>query len=133
MTARIVIADPDRGLTDAYRAYLTERGFEAFTAADGVACVRLLRQVRPDLLLLAASLPWGGSDGVLALLKEDPRLRPAFVVLLVSPAERLALYRLATSGVDDYRFKPFSPARLTQYAENLLGQPADCACPAASG
>jgi two-component system OmpR family response regulator len=133
MTARILIADPDCALTEAYREYLTEHGFQAVAAADGVECVRLLRQVGADVLFLSASLPWGGCDGVLAWLKEEPSLRPTFVVVLVSAAERSALYRLAPCHIDDYQFKPFSPARLTQYAENLLADRADLACPAQNG
>jgi DNA-binding response OmpR family regulator len=133
MTTRILIADPDRTLTEAYRESLTERGFQAVAAADAVECVRLLRQLRPDVLFLSASLPWGGCHGVLALLKEEPSLRPMFVVVLISAAERSALYRLASCHIDDYQHKPFSPARLTQCAENLLADRADLACPAQNG
>lgn len=133
MTARILIADPDGSLVEAYRKYLTDRGYTAFAAADGGECVRLLRQVRPDVLYLSASLPWGGCEGVLALLQEKPSLRPAFVVVLVSPSERSALYRLGPCRIDDYQMKPFSPTRLTQYTENLFATRADLAHPTQDG
>ena len=130
MTARILIADPDGPLTDTYCQRLADRGFAAFAAADGVECVRLLRQIRPDVLYLGASLPRGGCEGVLALLKEEPSLRPTYVVVLVSASERSALYRLAPCHMDDYQFKPFSPARLAQYTEDLFAAHRDLACPA---
>jgi CheY-like chemotaxis protein len=130
MTARILIADPDGALTEAYQESLADHGFLAVATADGVECARLLRQHRPDMLFLSASLPCAGCDGVLALLQEEPSLRPAFVVVLVSASERSALYRVASCHIDDYQFKPFSPARLTQYTETLFANRADLACPA---
>ena len=133
MAARILIADPDASLTDAYRARLTDHGLVALVAADGVQCVRLLRQTRVDVLFLSASLPWGGCDGVLAVLQEEPGLRPSSVVVLISAAERYALYRVAPHHIDDYQFKPFSPERLVQYTARLLAEPAACACPANRG
>ena len=120
MKATILIADPDRRLTQAYLDYLTVGHFTAVAAADGAECERQLRRLRPDVLFLSASLPWAGCDGVLELLKEEPGLRPTFVVVLVSTAERSTLYHAASCHIDDYQFKPFSPARMTQYAENLL-------------
>ena len=133
MTARILIADQDCSLTAAYREYLTERGLMAIVAADGVECTRLLRQARPDVLYLGTSLPWGGCEGVLALLHDEPRLRPTFVVVLVAASERAVLYRLALCHIDDYQFKPFSPARLTQYTESLLANCAVSVCPTQTG
>jgi DNA-binding response OmpR family regulator len=125
MTSHILIADADPYLAETYRDHLAELGFVAHTATDAVTCVDSLRQHRPDLLLLSTSLPWGGCDGVLAVMREDVGLRPEFVIILASPSEQGVLYRVALSHIDDYWFKPLSPARLEQCIKNLLRQRVD--------
>ena len=128
MPARILIADADRDLTAIYRGHLEELGLAVRTAAAGVECVNLLRQFRPNLLLLGTSLPWGGCDGVLALIKEEPELRPEFVLILADRSDRNVLYRVAPCHIDDYQFKPLSPLRLEQYIKDLLEECSDLAC-----
>ena len=109
MPARILLADADRRLTEIYREHLEDLGLAVRTAADGVQCVNLLRDFRPNLLLLGTSLPWGGCEGVLDVIKEEPDLRPEFVLVLAARADRNVLYRVAPCRIDDFRFKPLSP------------------------
>ena len=128
MAARILIADADPDLTEIYREHLEELGLTVRTTADGVECVNLLREFRPNLLLLGTSLPWDGCDGVLALIKEEPELRPEFVLILTDRSDRNVLYRLAPCHIDDYQFKPLSPLRLEQYVKELLEEFTNLAC-----
>jgi DNA-binding response OmpR family regulator len=128
MPARILIADTDRRLTEIYREHLEDLGLAVRTVADGVECVNLLREFRPNLLLLGTSLPWGGCDGVLALIREEPNLRPEFVLVLAARADRNVLYRVAPCHIDDFQFKPLSPLRLEQYIKDLLHDCSDLTC-----
>lgn len=129
MPARILIADADRRLSEIYREHLEDLGLAVRTATDGAECVNLLKLFRPNLLLLGTSLPWGGCDGVLALIKEEPDLRPEFVLLLADRSDRHVLYRVAPCGIDDFQFKPLSPSRLEQYLKDVLWDLSDLACP----
>jgi DNA-binding response OmpR family regulator len=129
MPARILIADADRRLSEVYRVHLQDLGLAVRTAADGVECTALLREFRPNLLLLGTSLPWGGCDGVLALIEEEPELRPKSVIILADHSDCHVLYRVAPFHIDDFHFKPLSPAHLEQYLKDLLGAPSDLACP----
>jgi len=58
------------------RDYLTGRGFDVEVASNGLECLALLREVRPDVVVLNWELPWGGGDGVLTVLQEEFRLLP---------------------------------------------------------
>ena len=109
MPARILLADADRRLIEIYREHLEGLGLAVRTAADGVQCVNLLREFRPNLLLLGTSLPWGGCEGVLEVITEEPDLRPEFVLVLAARADRNVLYRVAPCRIDDFHFKPLSP------------------------
>jgi len=129
MAARILIADADPDLTEIYRDHLEELGLAVRTTANGVECVNLLREFRPNLLLLSTSLPWSGCGRVLALMKDEPELRPEFVLILADRSDRNVLYRVASCHVDDFQFKPLSPLRLEQYIKGLLDACTDLACP----
>ena len=128
MPARILLADADRGLTEIYREHLEDLGLAVRTVADGVECINLLKSFRPNLLLLGTSLPWGGCEGVLAVIKEEPDLRPEFVLVLAARADRTVLYRVAPCHIDDFHFKPLSPSRLEQYLKDLSEECSDLAC-----
>ena len=67
---RVLMADPDECLPLAYRESLSREGFELVTAASGLECVARLRERVPDVLVLEPQLPWGGGDGVLAMMGE---------------------------------------------------------------
>ena len=63
---------------------------------------------------------WGGGDGVLALVDEDVRLRPRFVMILARRRDRDCLYRLSSFPVDDYQAKPLSAPELAARIDALL-------------
>jgi carbon storage regulator CsrA len=109
---RILIADQDEYLLTTYRNELSERGAAVVTAPTALACMTNLREFTPDVLVLEPELLWGGGDGVLAVMQEEPALRPPFVILLTRGDNRKLLYRLSTFKIDDFQLKPTSPQRL---------------------
>ena len=85
MKPTLLIAQSDAELRDAYRRFLTGRGYDVETAADGLDCLEKLRRVAPAVLVLDRELRWGGADGVLAWLREE-REGSGIVVLLTAAA-----------------------------------------------
>jgi len=107
MSIRILIADPDRYLLAAYKAQLSSGGFDVATAQNGLECLRRLREFTPDVLVLEPSIPWGGGDGILSLLHEEPTLPEVRVILvLTSGCSPHVLYNIAPFPVSDYLTKP---------------------------
>jgi carbon storage regulator CsrA len=112
MSLRILIADPDEFLARSYREHFCRCGAEVATAPTALSCLDRLRDFSPDVLVLEAVLPWGGADGVLARMHEEPALRPAAVLLTTQGGDRGLLYRLSPYKVDDYQVKPLTPQEL---------------------
>jgi DNA-binding response OmpR family regulator len=111
-THRVLIADGDESLLAYYQEQLGYHGFLVTTATGGVECVEKLRRCAPDVLVLEPSLPWGGGDGVLAMMHEAPDVPLLPVMVLTYGRDPGVLYRLAPFGVADYQVKPFSAERL---------------------
>ena len=114
MSFRILIADRDEFLLASYCEYFTRHGAVVTTATTGVMCVDRLRDFAPDILVLDPTILWGGGEGVLALMHEEPQSRPICVLLLTYGGNRSLLYRLSSFRVDDYQTKPLSPRQLTE-------------------
>ncbi|GAB4233593.1 MAG: hypothetical protein OHK0028_09410 [Deltaproteobacteria bacterium] len=83
-TFRILIADGSESVTGMLSWLFVSEGFEAETAADGMAAMRAVFSRNPDLVLMAARLP--RLDGIQAcrLLKSDPGTRDIPVILIAS-------------------------------------------------
>ena len=101
----ILLVDDDRASLDLMAAYLEGAGLRLERATDGVAALRLTRELRPAALVLDIRLP--GLDGwqVLDRLREDPETAdiPTIVASVVDDRARgLAL------GAAAYLRKPVS-------------------------
>ncbi|MCR4414719.1 MAG: carbon storage regulator [Thermoguttaceae bacterium] len=118
---RLLIADADRSLLICYADYLSERGYQVATAADALECVERVRELRPDVLVLDPCLPWGGGDGVLAVMQEDPTIEPVPVIVVTYRRDPGQLYRLAAYPISDLQFKPLGPRRLAERIAAVLG------------
>ena len=120
MSVRILIADPDGFVSASYRDCLCQRGATVDTATTGLECLEKLREFAPEVLVLEPDLLWGGGDGVLAVIHEQPELRPAFVMLVSHASDRGLLHRVSRFKVDDYQRKPLTAARLADRIGKLL-------------
>jgi CheY-like chemotaxis protein len=112
--ARVLIAVPDKALLEAYRKRLAADGFEVETARDGLECVRRLRAFGPDVLVLSTALPWGGGDGVLAVMNEDVRLQHVAVIVLSNGQDGGGPARLWDFPIAEFHSGRVSPALLAR-------------------
>jgi DNA-binding response OmpR family regulator len=120
---RVLIADPDEELRPVYREPLAQGGFDVVTAGSGLDCVARLRERVPDVLVLEPHLPWGGGDGVLAMMGEDSRLATIPVMVLTAHHESDALSRVARFPVSSFHLKPLAPDRLAAKLRTLVAHP----------
>ncbi len=133
MSVRVLIADPDEYLIDNYRDYLEQHGCEVATAKTGVECIEKLRGFLPDVLILEPSIPWGGGDGVLAVMHEEPDVSSVPVIALTYGRDRGVLYRLAPFKINDYQIKPLSAKRLAQRIRSIIACNRDAHAPVLAG
>jgi DNA-binding response OmpR family regulator len=117
------MADPDESLRPVYRGPLFEQGFELATAASGLECLARLRERSPDVLVLEPQLPWGGGEGVLAIMGEVPQLATVPVMVLTSCRDPRVMEAVARFPVSDYQLKPLAVERLAVRLRMLLKHP----------
>ncbi|MBA7689627.1 Transcriptional regulatory protein WalR [subsurface metagenome] len=84
-------------------------GYETILAADGVSAMALLRDCKPDLIILDIMMP--EPDGYIVL----KRIRQSYdipVIMLTVKREATSLEKALALGADDYVKKPFRPLEL---------------------
>jgi two-component system, cell cycle response regulator DivK len=102
------------------RPRLERQGFRVLVATDGEGGLRLVREERPDLILMDLSLP--GLDGWEATrrLKGDGATRAIPVIALSAHAMAGDRERALAAGCDDYDAKPVNLRRLLDKIRALL-------------
>jgi DNA-binding response OmpR family regulator len=94
------------------RLVLERAGYEVGLASGGIECVEQLSKRIPDALVLETPLPWGGSDGVLDVLRHDRRWKTIPVILLATGWNMEDWFELSRFRIDDFLFRVPSSAEL---------------------
>lgn len=102
MPVPILIASKSSFRRDYYTIQLRRYGYTVYWADGGVNCLEQARQHRPDVVILEMSLPWGGSEGLLALRDEEPALRRAAIIFIESGKSHADLYLLGRISTHDF-------------------------------
>ena len=118
----LLIADGDSELSELYRQLLTQRGYEVETASDGLDCLKKLRQVTPDALVLDLALPWGGGDGVLDWIRDVIPSHAIPVILTATAGFSLDLAEFRMPPVVGYLPKPFALTALLESVRSAFAK-----------
>ena len=81
-TKTILLADDSIVFTGIYSARLHDAGFNVVVANNGSECLRMLKLIRPDLILLDVEMPDMDGEEVLEFLSQDNKVRDIPVLIL---------------------------------------------------
>ena len=115
---RAVVVDDEESLTDLLSMALRYEGWEVRTASDGVHALAVVREFRPDVIVLDIMLPDIDGLTVLSRLRAaDVRTPILFLTAKDSVDDRVVGL---TVGGDDYVTKPFSLEELVARLRGLI-------------
>ncbi|WP_169085636.1 response regulator transcription factor [Paenibacillus sp. PL91] len=117
MSAKIIVADDERNITDVCRRYLEREGWTVWVAADGEEALQLWREHQPDLLVLDLMMPKLSGLEVCDRVREEEETP---IIMLTARGEEADRLLGLTMGADDYMTKPFSPRELVLRIKNIL-------------
>jgi putative two-component system response regulator len=116
----ILLADDDPELSALVHATLRNDGILYQNAENGLACLRMARELAPDMIVLDVRMPEMSGFAVLETIRQDPALQTIPVVLLTGCDEPADVARAATLHADEYLVKPVSPNILLNRLRRLL-------------
>jgi two-component system KDP operon response regulator KdpE len=103
-SATILVVDDEPQIRRVMRASLAAHGYTILEARSGEAALEILREKRPDLILLDVNMP--GMDGLETCREIRHGSSVPIIMLTVRSAERDKVLAL-DAGADDYVVKPF--------------------------
>ncbi len=108
-TVSILVIEDDPLMIQLLRRTLESGGYHVRVAVDGAYGMTLLRETKPDLVLLDIMMP--GPDGyqVLESIRECCNVP---VIMVTGKCEKDSLQKALDLGADDYVRKPFHPSEL---------------------
>ncbi|WSY43607.1 response regulator [Embleya sp. NBC_00888] len=117
--ARVLVVDDDEVIRQLIAVNLRLEGFVVSTARDGEECLRLVHEVRPDLVTLDVVMPHLDGIGTAARLRADPRTSGLKILMISACAQDEDFSRARAVGVDGYLTKPFHPEQLIRLVRAL--------------
>jgi DNA-binding response OmpR family regulator len=126
-SAKILVVDDDPDMREALQMILESAGYVVVLAEDGEKCLSMLKQERPDLLILDLLMPRMDGFEVCKALK-DPRHAkyagmPIIILSSVQEGVSQRRYELETGvrlDVDDYVEKPIEGSVLLDRVGKIL-------------
>ncbi|MBP8292588.1 MAG: response regulator transcription factor, partial [Caldilineaceae bacterium] len=107
MSAKILVVDDDRTLTELMSLILKKEGFAPIVAADGAQCIAMFVEHQPDLVVLDVTMPGLNGFDVCQRLRAMTATTP--IIILTAQGNEEAVVRGLDLGADDYVVKPFQP------------------------
>lgn len=105
----IMVIDDDPLMLQLLKRTFEMEGYDAILAADGASAMMLMRDCKPDLIILDIMMP--GPDGYMVL--ENIRQNYDIPVIMVTGKRDVtSLQKALALGADDYVKKPFFPKEL---------------------
>ncbi|MEU5702089.1 response regulator [Streptomyces aurantiacus] len=118
-SGRVLVVDDNKVIRQLIRVNLELEGFEVVTAADGVECLDVIHQVRPDVVTLDVVMPRLDGLRTAARLRADPRTRN-LPLAIISACSQYEVENGLDVGVDVFLAKPFEPTELVRLVRQLL-------------
>ncbi len=106
---KILIVDDERPINKIIGSYLEKEGFQYFSAYNGMEALHLIKEKKPDLIILDMMLP--DIDGV-AVCLEIRKSEDIPILFLSCKGEEIDKIVALSVGGDDYITKPFLPGEL---------------------
>ena len=124
MTGTVLVADDSPTIQKKASGILTGEGLEVVTVSNGVAAIKKLSAVNPQIVLADCSMP--GKDGyeVCEFVKNSTELSRVPVVLIFSDLEPYDEERGMHVHADGRITKPFNPEELISTVSRLLNKAA---------
>ena len=120
--ARILVADDERSICDAFRLLLESEGHTPLIASTGEEALLLVREQAPDLAFVDVRMPGMGG---LEVLKEVGRIAPELPVVVMTAYGTLETAAEALRNrAFDYLGKPLDLAQIRQVLRRALHTPA---------
>jgi two-component system phosphate regulon response regulator PhoB len=116
----VLVVEDEPALLALLHYNLESEGYRVLEAKNGEEGLTLIRETKPDLVLLDWMLPFLSGIEVCRQMRRLPDLKSIAVIMLTAKSEEADKLRGLEVGADDYVTKPFSPSELMARVKAVL-------------
>lgn len=122
MKKKILIADDEPNIVISLEFLMQQSGYEIRSVTNGDDALRVVREFRPDVLLLDIMLPLKNGFQVCQMIREAPELNHIKIIMLTAKGRETEVAKGLALGADAYITKPFATRELLETVKQLLGR-----------
>ena len=119
---KLLLIDDDPNLILLVRDYLELRGYQVFTAENGLEALDILEQDIPDMIICDVMMPKMDGYTFVGQIRNNPRTDSILVMFLSAKGQSQDRIKGLNMGGDVYMVKPFEPEELVAQVESSLKQ-----------
>jgi DNA-binding response OmpR family regulator len=120
MGRRVLLVEDEVNIIEAIRFLLSREGWQVHTHGNGADAVEVIRDLRPDLVVLDVMLPGKSGFDILGDLRADPETVDLPVLMLTARGQSRDREQAEKAGVSRFMTKPFSNAEVLTAVRDLL-------------
>lgn len=117
---RVLIVEDEPAITLSLDFLLQRHGYDTATAADGETGLAMVRQLRPDVVLLDVMMPKRNGYEVCQAIKADPALAAIPVIFLSARGQEVEKLKGLDLGAAAYVTKPFGNTEILETLRAVL-------------
>ena len=112
MESTILIVEDEEAIVTMLRYNLEKEGYRVYTTDDGEEALTMVKEHRPDVIVLDWMLPSMSGIEVCESIRRNNETKGIPVIMLSARGEEGDRIQGLDAGADDYMVKPFSPSEL---------------------
>jgi two-component system phosphate regulon response regulator PhoB len=112
METSVLIVEDEAAIVTMLRYNLEREGFRVYTTGDGEEAVTMVKEYKPDIIVLDWMLPSLTGIEICKRLRWEQETKNTPIIMLSARGEEGDRIRGLDAGADDYMVKPFSPSEL---------------------
>ena len=118
---RVLVVDDEVYILHILDFILGAENYDVVTATNGEQALQKVREEKPDLVILDIMMPKLDGYETCRLIKGDPETQNVPVILLTAKGREVDQKLGREVGASDYITKPFSPTKLIDRVQAILG------------
>lgn len=120
MGKHVLLVEDETNIVEAIRFLLAREGWQVDTHSDGADAVDVIRDMRPDLVVLDHMLPGKSGLDILGELRADPEFIKLPVLMLTARGQARDREQAEKAGVSRFMTKPFSNTEVVTAVRDLV-------------
>lgn len=123
MKKKILLIEDEELLTDLLQRKLTQEGYEVLTARDGEEGLKMIKEIKPNLILLDIIMPKKNGFEVMEEIIKDKELKKIPIIIISNSGQPVELDRARKLGAKDWLIKTqFDPQEVLIKVTKQIGK-----------